>query len=77
MTDNSNIKIALLSRDEFEIKFHMTDFMHLSIKARSSDLRLYVSSEIEERTRKRRLRIRSSQLKDEILEQLVNRADGM
>ena len=75
--DDSNIKIALLSRDEFEIKCHMADFVHLSIKARSSDLRLYVSSEIEERTRKQRLRIRSSELKDEILEELISGADGM
>lgn len=72
-----NIKLAVLSRDERGIRHNLTDFEHISIAAKSSDLRIFVSAEIEERTRTRKLRIRSAGLKDEILDRLVNGADGM
>lgn len=76
-TAGCNIKLALLSRDERDISLNLSTFEHVSIAANSSDLRLFVSAEIEERTRNRKLRIRSAGLKDEILDRLVHRADGM
>jgi hypothetical protein len=43
----------------------------------SLDLELYVACEVERRTETRKLRIRDSSLKREIIETLVNGADGM
>ncbi|CAK1363464.1 unnamed protein product [Cercospora beticola] len=74
---NCNIKLAALSRDEQDIRQNMSDFDHVSIAARSSDLRIFVAAEIEERSRNRKLRIRSPGLEDEILDCLINGADGM
>lgn len=72
-----NIKLLFLSRNERHIRCHLEHFAQVSIAARSSDLRLYVSAEIEQRTRTRKLRIRSPDLKEKILDRLVNGADGM
>lgn len=74
---NSNMKLVALSRDEVDIRHHLSSFAPLSIAAKSSDLRLFVSNQLEERTKSRKLRIKSPQLKDEILDRLVNQADGM
>lgn len=73
----ANVKVCMLSRDERGIRNFVQNFHHVSIAAQSSDLRLYVSSEIEERMRRRSLRVQTASLKDEILETLVNGADGM
>ena len=73
----ANIKMCILSRNERGIGPFLDDFTHVSIAAQSSDLRLYVSTQIEERMRKRTLRIHTAGLKDKILETLVTRADGM
>jgi hypothetical protein len=43
----------------------------------SSDLRLYVASEIKRRTRERKLRIQDASLKDHIINTLMEGADGM
>lgn len=45
--------------------------------AHSSDLALYVASEIEKRIRKRQLSIKDSDLKETIMNRLVNGAEGM
>jgi hypothetical protein len=45
--------------------------------ARSSDLELYVASEIETRTRKKELNIKDPDLKEEIMKRLIHGADGM
>lgn len=74
----SNIKIAALSRDELEIKQSLGfDFVHIPVAARSGDLKIFVAAQIEERIRHKKLRIRSAELKDEILDRLVNGAEGM
>ncbi|KAL1631207.1 hypothetical protein SLS56_004454 [Neofusicoccum ribis] len=73
-----NIKTLFLSRDEHEIRFSLQDtFVHVPIAARSSDLSLYVASEIETRMSSGKLRIRNPTLKSEIMERLVNESDGM
>jgi Cdc6-like AAA superfamily ATPase len=71
------IKTLFLSRNEQNIKELLMDYSQISIAARSSDLKLYVASEIELRTRTRKLRLTSNQLKEHILDKLVNGADGM
>jgi hypothetical protein len=43
----------------------------------SLDLELYVACEVEQRTKTGRLRIRDSALKGEIIQALINGADGM
>jgi hypothetical protein len=43
----------------------------------SLDLELYVACEVERRTEARKLRIRDSSLKGEIIQALINGADGM
>ena len=71
------VRLLVVSRDEVAIRNQLRDFEHLSIAARNEDLKLYVSAEIQERSHKGSLKIKNAALKDEILEELVNGADGM
>jgi hypothetical protein len=67
----SNIRIIIFSRAEADIKDQMTDFRCVSIAARSSDLQLYVAAKMQQ------LLIKDSNLRLEVLEALVDGADGM
>ena len=73
----NKIKTLFTSRDEYDIRAHLTDYVSVSIAARSSDLRLYVASELEVRMRQKKLRIRDQSLKEEIMTRLVEGAEGM
>ena len=78
LSDRSkSIKILLSSRPEVDIGYHLQDFVPISIAARSSDLRLYVASEIEHRTKRNKLRIRDPNLIEHIMKTLVEGAEGM
>jgi hypothetical protein len=76
-TEGGQIKTLFASRPEVDISYKLESFVQVSIAAMSSDLRLYVASEIERRTRERKLRIRDQTLKDYIMTTLVDSADGM
>lgn len=76
-TGEANVKLLLLSRDEFEIREFLDTNPRISIAAENRDLRLYVGYEIEERMRKNQLRIKSPSLKEQIVERLTNGAEGM
>jgi hypothetical protein len=76
-SEGGKIKTLFASRPEVDIGYELGNFVRVSIAAMSSDLRLYVASEIERRTRDKRLRIRDSTLKDHIMITLVEGADGM
>jgi ankyrin repeat protein len=76
-TEDGHIKTLFASRPEVDIGYELEDFVHISIAAMSSDIRLYVASEIERRTREKRWRIRDPSLKDHIMTTLVDEADGM
>jgi len=76
-SEGGKIKTLFASRPEVDLGYELEDFVQVSIAAMSSDLRLYVASEIERRTRERRLRIRDPILKDHIMTTLVEGADGM
>ena len=73
------ISICCLSRDEIDIReaFQPSFCDHIEIAAHTKDLEHYVRTEIEQRVKAKKLRVRSNDLKDEIIEQLVNRANGM
>ncbi|KAE8862439.1 hypothetical protein PTNB29_05001 [Pyrenophora teres f. teres] len=73
------ISLCCLSRDEVDIReiFDPSFCKHIEIAAHSKDLEHYVRAEIEDRVRTRKLRVKSNNLKDEIINQLVNRANGM
>lgn len=73
----NNIKTLFASRPEVDLEKHLSDYTKVSIAARSSDLKLYVRSEIEERIRTRKLRLRDPNLKEQITERLTEGADGM
>lgn len=75
--EGGQIKTLFASRLEIDIGYELEDFVQVSIAAMSSDLRLYVASEIERRTTEKRLRIRDPSLKDHIMTTLVDGADGM
>ncbi|KAJ0163130.1 hypothetical protein CTA2_3479 [Colletotrichum tanaceti] len=76
--DTDNVSMALLSRDEDHIRdFLEADFISLEIAAHKEDITEYVTSEIAERTRNRRLRINSAELKGEILHGLIDGEKGM
>jgi Cdc6-like AAA superfamily ATPase len=76
-SSGENIKTLFLSREEQHIKDILNAHVQISIAARSSDLKLYVASEMELRIRKKRLRLQSNQLKEHIMDRLVNGAAGM
>jgi hypothetical protein len=73
----SHVRMLLFSRREPEIELLLSNFQHVSIATASQDLRLYVPAQIERRVRLGKLRIRSSEVKDKIVQKLVNGADGM
>lgn len=72
-----NIRTLFLSRNEEEIREVLEEYDQVSIAARSSDLRLFVGAEIELRIRNKDLRIKDESLKQDIMERLVEGADGM
>lgn len=76
-TATGSIKTLFASRPEIDIGYQLEDFVQVSIAAMSSDLRLYVASEIERRTRERKLRIQDPSLKGHIMRALIDGADGM
>jgi hypothetical protein len=72
------LSIALLSRDEADIRFGLEDaYKRIEIVAHTGDVTEYVSAQIEERIRTRRLRFHDPTLKMEILTRLVDGAAGM
>jgi hypothetical protein len=71
------IRTLFASRCERDIEQCLDGFEQVSIVARSSDLELYVASEIETRTRKKELNIKDPDLKEEIMKRLIHGADGM
>jgi hypothetical protein len=75
--NNGVIKTLFSSRPEVDIKCHLNDYVQISIAAQSSDLKLYVASEIERRSRTQKLRIQDPDIKEEIMERLVEKAEGM
>jgi hypothetical protein len=75
--NKDNVKTLFLSRAEQHIKDLLESYPQISIAARSSDLKLYVASEMDTRTRKKQLRLKSNELKEHIMDKLVNGADGM
>ncbi|KAF7891829.1 hypothetical protein EAF00_008131 [Botryotinia globosa] len=74
---SGTIKTLLASRNEVDIRIVLEDYPCVSIAAKSGDLRLYVHSEIEKRTKLGKLRIRDQNLKDHIVKVLTEGADGM
>ena len=77
ISPDGNIKALYTSRNEIDIEEALQDFKQVQIAARSSDLKLYVASEIEKRTQSRQLRIKDPDLKSYIMKQLVEQAQGM
>ena len=71
--ENCSLRILVFSRDERDIreKFEAGDFQTVSIAATSADLRLYVSAWLPS------LKIQNENLRSEIVESLVNGANGM
>lgn len=76
-SETPNVRILIFSRKEALLVPFFEEYVHMSIAAESQDLRLYVPAQIEARTRLRKLRIKDPNVKDEIIEKLVNGADGM
>lgn len=73
----ANVTLIYTSREEVDIAQALTGFKHLRIAANVSDLELYVASEIELRIRSGRLRVKHTEVKDEIIDKLSHGADGM
>jgi hypothetical protein len=74
---DGSIKTLFSSRIEVDIGYELETFEQVSIAAKSSDLRLYIASELEKRMREKRLRIRDSSLKEHIMKRLEEGAEGM
>ncbi|KAI6754067.1 hypothetical protein HG530_013243 [Fusarium avenaceum] len=77
-TGGKLISLALVSRNEFEIRQEVEDdFAHIEIEAQTADIQLYVASELSERIASKKLRLRDPSLKDLIMARLVDGAKGM
>ena len=75
-TDSTTI--ALFSRDEVNIRVWLEDdFDEICIEAHTEDIELYVRAEMESRIQSGRLQLHNTIVKDEIQDELVNRASGM
>jgi hypothetical protein len=74
---DGSLKTLFASRKEVDLEHALRGFETLSIAAMSSDLRLYVASEIERRTENRKLRIRDTELKEHVMKTLIEKSDGM
>ncbi|KAI1091578.1 ankyrin [Rostrohypoxylon terebratum] len=76
--DSDNISMALLSRDEHNIRECLeNDFVCEKIAAHTEDITEYVSAQIEKRVRIGKLHIDDLNLKGEIMQGLVDGAAGM
>ena len=73
----TDLRTLFLSREELEIQDYLQAYDGVSIAARSSDLKLFVDAEIENRTRMKKLNIKAAGLKEHVRERLVEGADGM
>jgi hypothetical protein len=71
-----SIKTLFLSRLEVDIGYELETFKQVSIAAKSSDLRLYIASELEKRLREKKLRIGDPSLKEHIKKRLEEGAEG-
>lgn len=76
-TESYSIKTLFASRREIDIANQFGDFVEVSIAATSSDVRLYVAAEIDRRMRDKNLIIRDPNFKDDVMEALLNGAEGM
>ncbi|KAH6714163.1 hypothetical protein BKA61DRAFT_56426 [Leptodontidium sp. MPI-SDFR-AT-0119] len=74
---SGSIKTILSSRPEVDIGHALADYRTISIAAQSSDIRLYIASEIEQRIHDERLEINEQSLKEHIMITLAERCDGM
>ena len=71
------IKTLLSSRDEPDIRRYLSSYVPIRAEAQEADLRLFVGAEIETRIKKGRLRLGDISIKEQIMEALVEGADGM
>lgn len=77
LCESPTVRMLISSRQEHDMKWSLEDFQPLSIAAESQDLRLYVPAEIGIRQKRKRLRIQDPDLKDEMIDRLVDGARGM
>ena len=77
-TATDKTTIALFSRDEVDIRVLLEDdFKEVHIEAHTEDIEQYVRAEMESRIQSGRLQLHNTVIKDEIQDELVNRANGM
>lgn len=77
ISTESNIKTLFTSRDEVDITTCLSDYRCVSVAADTSDLQLYVKSEIQYRAAKQTFLFRTPKVRDEVLKVLVAKAGGM
>ena len=70
-TSSGSLRLAVVSRKEFDIEEGLSHFPQISISAKSDDLRLYVAAKIHA------IRVKDNNLRSEIIETLAEKADGM
>lgn len=75
-----NLRMIFFSRDILDVRDFLEDWDTLSVAAQAVDLSLYVAAEVAQRTDKRapkRLWVKDPLLKGEIIEGLIDGANGM
>ncbi|KAF4965115.1 hypothetical protein FSARC_7054 [Fusarium sarcochroum] len=75
---NTNTNLGLLSRDEVLIRERVEPHFHwVEIEAHTQDIQLYVASELDRLISSKKLRLKDTTLKDEIMGRVVKGARGM
>jgi len=74
---DGTVKLLFTSRSQQDIKELMKDWEPIQISAQSSDVTRYVAFQISHRISKDELRVTDESLKQHIMKQLVEKADGM
>lgn len=77
--DRCNVKVFLTCVEEGPVAHHLQDApcVQLSPTATSQDIRAFVTSSVRSKIEDRDLRIRNPKLEQDIVSQLVSRANGM
>ena len=78
-SEDSNVKIFITCVEEGPVSHHLanTACLHFSASSSAEDIKAFVTSEVRSKVEDGQLRIRNPKLEQEIISELITRANGM
>ena len=78
-TEQSNVKIFITCVEEGPVSHHIANLacLHFSASSSAEDIKAFVTSEVRSKVEDGQLRIRNPKLQQEIISELITRANGM